>query len=339
MDFRHVMSDDEIRSELLDRADELVASVPTPGGGLEGLDAIRRLTPESLAAGVESMKEGAWGDPDDPPALEAIVNRFARPVLLVQDKTFMPAVDGFPESTVVTSRLTEARSRLETAIDSVGRVNLVNHRFDWVGTGWVVAPEIVVTNRHVADEFATAAADGTGFRLRLANNGKTVKPSLDWYREYQRPRESVVGVDQVIWKSADTEPDVALLHIASADADGVPSPPPIPLMSAAEIAASVGSWAAVIGYPARSPFNDAADQQRIFDGIYDVKRLAPGTVMSVSPDGLFRHDGTTLGGNSGSVVLDLASGKAIGLHFGGIEGDRNEAVQATVLAELVATHG
>ena len=60
--------------------------------------------------------------------------------------------------------------------------------------------------------------------------------------------------------------------------------------------------------------------------------------MAVSPDGLFRHDATTLGGNSGSVVVDLASGKAIGLHFGGIEGERNEAVQAPVLADLITAH-
>ena len=337
MDLQHVVSDDAIRAELIDRSDELAASAPSTGGALEGLDAIGQLTPESVAAGVGLMNEGAWGDPEHPPVLEAIVNRFARPVLLVQDSTFTPAVDGFPESQVVTGLLSSARDRLDTAIASVGRVNLVNHRFDWVGTGWVVAPQIVVTNRHVAELFA--AAKGAGFALRVASNGKPVKPSLDWRSEYQRPAEAIVGVDEVLWVNPDEKPDVALLHIAAADGDGTASPKPIPLMTAAEIGATVGNWSAVIGYPARSPFNDLADQQRIFDGIYDVKRLAPGTIMSVSPDGLFKHDATTLGGNSGSVVVDLTSGKAIGLHFGGIEGDRNEAVQATVLADLVTAHG
>jgi hypothetical protein len=337
MDFQHVMSDDAIFSELVIRADELVASVPSIGGGLEGLDALDQLTAESVTAGVELMKEGVWSDAEHPPALEAIVNRFARPVLLVQDSTVRPAVDGFPECQVVTALLTAARERLDAAIASVGRVNLVNHRFDWVGTGWVVAAQIVVTNRHVAEFFA--AAKGAGFALRVASNGRTVRPSVDWRREFQRPDESIVGVDEVLWISPDAEPDVALLRIAAADGGGAASPPPIPLMNAGEIATTVGNWAAVIGYPARSPFNDLADQQRIFDGIYDVKRLSPGTIMSVSPDGLFRHDATTLGGNSGSVVVDLASGKAIGLHFGGVEGDRNEAVQATVVTDLVNAHG
>lgn len=70
-------------------------------------------------------------------------------------------------------------------------------------------------------------------------------------------------------------------------------------MTQAEVDASVGAWVAVIGYPARSPYNDLADQQRIFDGVYNVKRLAPGTVMSVSPDGRFTHDATTLGATPG----------------------------------------
>jgi endonuclease G len=109
-------------------------------------------------------------------------------------------------------------------------------------------------------------------------------------------------------------------------------------MAQADVDASVGKWVAVIGYPAQSSFNDLADQQRIFDGIYNVKRVAPGTVMSVSPDGLLNHDATTLGGNSGSVVMDLETGQAVALHFGGFEGDRNMSVQAPVVADRLAAH-
>jgi endonuclease G len=51
------------------------------------------------------------------------------------------------------------------------------------------------------------------------------------------------------------------------------------------------------------------------------------------------HDATTLGGNSGSVVIDLTSGKAAALHFGGIEGERNQAVQAPRVQQILAEHG
>ena len=131
---------------------------------------------------------------------------------------------------------------------------------------------------------------------------------------------------------------MALLRVAPGD--DAPLPAPIPLMmTEEEIKARVNAWTAVIGYPARSPFNDPADQQRIFDGIYEVKRVAPGTVTAVSPDGRLTHDATTLGGNSGSVVVNLTSGKAVGLHYGGLEGRFNGAVQAPVVADLLTRYG
>ena len=50
------------------------------------------------------------------------------------------------------------------------------------------------------------------------------------------------------------------------------------------------------------------------------------------------HDATTLTGSSGSAVVDLASGKAIGLHFEGVAGDHNTAVLAPQVARIVSMH-
>ena len=335
MDFQHLVADDDILAEMLDRQSEFARPA---ADGLEALGAETGGT-EALVDDLTRMNEGAYV-PGDDDGLEAIVLRFTRPVLFVQGLGFAPPADSATfaqgESEVITGRLTAAQARLASVIPSIGRVDLRNHRFDWIGTGWVVAPGVAVTNRHVAETFA--AIGKRDFPFRLADGGRQVRASLDWRREYQRPDESVVVVQEVLWIEPDEGPDVALLRIGATDDQGNPTPSPIPLMTQAEVDASVGAWVAVIGYPARSPYNDLADQQRIFDGVYNVKRLAPGTVMSVSPDGRFTHDATTLGGNSGSVVVDLAGGKAAGLHFGGYEGDRNMAVQAPVVASLVAAH-
>jgi endonuclease G len=64
-----------------------------------------------------------------------------------------------------------------------------------------------------------------------------------------------------------------------------------------------------------------------------VKRLAPGK-LTVVRDDLLQHDCTTLGGNSGSVVISLATGDAVGLHFGGNFHETNFAVPAPVVASL-----
>ncbi len=50
---------------------------------------------------------------------------------------------------------------------------------------------------------------------------------------------------------------------------------------------------------------------------------------------LFSHDCTTLGGNSGSPLIRLADGQAIGLHFQGLYGKNNAAVGAATVAALL----
>ena len=54
----------------------------------------------------------------------------------------------------------------------------------------------------------------------------------------------------------------------------------------------------------------------IFGKTYNKKRLAPGGITEVKST-LLLHNCTTLGGNSGSAVVDLDSGEALGLHFSG----------------------
>jgi hypothetical protein len=65
----------------------------------------------------------------------------------------------------------------------------------------------------------------------------------------------------------------------------------------------------------------------IFGDIFGVKRLQPGEIMAFFDDeGLFNHDCSTLGGNSGSCVVDLASHQVLGLHFQGYYLQYNQAV-------------
>jgi hypothetical protein len=83
-----------------------------------------------------------------------------------------------------------------------------------------------------------------------------------------------------------------------------------------------------MGYPAR-PFNEVAEVlMTVFQDEYFVKRFAPG-VIEASPDDVddgnhrrvFTHDASTLGGNSGSCVVEFGvQGRSVvGLHFGGIQ--------------------
>jgi endonuclease G len=332
MDFRQLLSDDALRGEFLDRIDEIAAS-PESEGGLEGLEG--GVNPNAVAAAAESMAEGRWDSPD--PGLEAIIRRFTRPVYLIQRGTFLPPQDNSPDSHQIAAYLETARPRLDQVIPSIGRIDLRNHRLDWVGTGWVVAPRTVVTNRHVAEAFARAS--GPGFVFMENGDGRRVAAYLDWRQEYQEPDESRFRVEDILWIEPDGSVDVALLLIAAWGEDGEAPPGPIGLMTDQEVSQlGLGSWIGVIGYPAFSSFYDRDDQQRIFDGIYGCKRIAPGQVTALVGGTRLYHDATTLTGSSGSAVVDLASGKAIGLHFEGVAGDHNTAVLAPQVARIVSMH-
>src|SRR6185436_10894616 len=106
----------------------------------------------------------------------------------------------------------------------------------------------------------------------------------------------------------------------------------------ADADAVADSSVVTIGYPARASKRVIPDQQlmgELYLGRYDVKRAAPG--LALPRDGAsWRHDCTTLGGASGSPVLDPRTGAAVGLHFAGLYEEANFAVPASILRDYVA---
>jgi hypothetical protein len=135
MDFQRVLADAGLRDELMQRAAELDDA--TPGSGLEILEGGIGWT--DVASTAEKMSAGEWDSSDS--GLEAIIQRFTRPVLLIQRGTFANPPDTFPNSAHLAGLLDSARARLEAAIPSVGRVEVRNHRNDWLGTSWMVAEQ------------------------------------------------------------------------------------------------------------------------------------------------------------------------------------------------------
>src|SRR5262249_25119398 len=95
----------------------------------------------------------------------------------------------------------------------------------------------------------------------------------------------------------------------------------------------------VIGYPARDDRSDLALQDRVFNRTYNVKRLQPGFIRAraeiqsfVNNVNAMTHDGSTLGGHSGSAVIDIDSGDIVALHFAGEYLKANYAVPMCELA-------
>ncbi|TBY61014.1 nuclease [Rhizobium leguminosarum bv. viciae] len=264
--------------------------------------------------------------------LEAIVRLIGRPPLLVQgDAVVQEPLEDFPADTG--ARIKAA----EKWLPSVGRVEFVNYDMRWGGTGWVVRrmsdeEAIVVTNRHVAKLVARRADDGAGLFMR-SPAGILMGMIVDFNEEAgarsQDSRE--VRVTKIKYLADDTAADVALI-LVTAEGGTLRMPAAINLL---DRDARDKERIALVGYPAYDSRNDAAAMSRYFRDLYDVKRFAPGYVIKPTVNAVLGHDATTLGGNSGSVLLSLEEDGAIGLHFAGMYGSHNSAVSAPTLEKLL----
>jgi len=261
--------------------------------------------------------------------LESIAQARFRPVFVIRDNQLTPDFVG-PDSAVWKDRLMSRQAVLNAIIPSVGRVEVTNNAiYDWVGTGWLVDSEVIVTNRHVASIFSQNRA---GFAFKVGFPAGTQSARVDFLEEHQRSQSLEFSIESVLWiaEDSDREPDVAFLRVKR-----LPGGPPLPGIIPLAETANAGDIVVTIGYPARDP--DIPDQdlvQQVFGDVYDKKRLAPGEVLNVF-DSELEHDCSTLGGNSGSAVVRLATGEAVGLHFAGLYMEANFAVPAPKLRELV----
>lgn len=292
--------------------------------------------PHSEALGIDSAVSDIVGESEERieralatrPVSESVVVLTGRPALLVQGDSFQ-----LPPLRTWRSRLLAAQSNLEEVLPSVGRVELFGSDIGYVGTGWMVGDRDVITNRHVAIAFAEPSRRGR-FVISRDLTGRPHDVRVDFREEFQGFRAPYeVSVSKITHIEArEGQPDVAILRLAT----GATLPRPVELGSDPE----AKQFVAVIGYPARDPEISVDVAQRIFGNVYDVKRLAPGQVIPGNTDEAqwaFSHDCTTLGGNSGSLVVDMDTGQAVGLHFAGAYRSANYAVKVSVVKRHLKT--
>jgi endonuclease G, mitochondrial len=308
----------------------------TPGQDLEG---VAKKIPPPAKLGQEAAETGATArsgldklaknqdakvSPDELRGVEAIILPKLRPVVFVRNNAY----DQLTHELWTHLNADPVKTRLNPLLPSIGRIELPNSSIPYGGTGFVVGPGLVMTNRHVARLFA----EGLGSRRLVYRSGDA---AVDFKREKETPegdRSAVVQVREVVmihpyW-------DMALLRVEGLPANarplrlGVRAPEEL---NDREVVA--------VGYPALDPRNDLTVQNQVFGGIYEVKRFHPGLarvrrrVRSFENEvDALTHDSSTLGGNSGSAVIDVQTGEIVGLHFAGLYLDANFAVPTYELA-------
>ena len=265
---------------------------------------------QKLAMGQDVTAEEAF-------LVEAIIIPDKRPAVDILDGDFTVAQADWAHY----SEDADLKANILAAIPAVGRVELPDHSsLPYGGTGFLVADNLIMTNRHVAAIFASG----------LGREGLRFIPGQTAAVDFKRERDSsasqfvrVANIEMIhpYW-------DMALLKV-----EGLPAGIEPLTLSMREPEDLAGREIALVGYPAFDPRNDAKVQNQVFGGVYNVKRLLPGllkTRRAIRSYGFsvrsVTHDASSLGGASGSGVLDVASGEVVALHFAGIYKDANFAV-------------
>jgi endonuclease G, mitochondrial len=278
----------------------------------------------SASAGVQEILQGRVPSQQQAAGLEAIILPKIRPVLDVIGGDFHtdhPLWQMLNDDQAI-------RGRLRKALHSIGRIDLPgNTDYPYGGTGFIVGDGLIMTNRHVAEIFSS------GLGTRQLNFKSGFHAGINFLHELDSPPGNTLMVRRIIlihpyW-------DMALLSVEGLPDDSTPL-----FLSLRDIPADPVIDVAAIGYPAFDYRNDAGEQNDLFRNVFGVKRLQPGTLGGRQNTESFgklvpalQHNCSTLGGNSGSALIDFKEGEVIALHFGGRFHDINYGVPACELAK------
>ncbi len=215
---------------------------------------------------------------------------------------------------------------LTQTLRCVGRIDNTKAQQKFEGTGFLLAPNLLITKRHVLDHIADKRRNGT-WKIRK-------EVTVNFGHEFQtttpprvRTLKSLLfcGPDLDPQKVNHADTDVALIEL-----NPVPATEGAVTFLGIDITpdwAVEGTFIYTIGYPANPgmplPGSGVTFSllEELFKSTYGIKRLAPGQLMP--PDAGFTnrtlsHDATTLGGNSGSAIVQAGRlTLAGGLHYAG----------------------
>jgi hypothetical protein len=311
---------------------------------------IRDQVKEGLELLHQKDEEALRRKPDAVAGLEVIVkNDGTRPMYLIQNnkvdlESAISLVRG-ANNKYWNSAIRNAHDDcgLAEMISSVGVICGGADGSTQFGTGFLVGPSLLLTNKHVWEA------------INIAHNGRYHEVSVDFQHEYQGPSASLRRtVESMVFVGLGEPRTYGCIDLAVLTLEPDTSFSQIPFQVHA------GTWSRaekgavfVIGHPQismRNPYNDGQNtglrnlEMEFLSDTSGFKRLCPGIVPPRAGDhNPLRHDASTAVGCSGGVVMAVGfhyQQMALGIHFGSPFDNRSNLAHAMtdVLDQVSESH-
>ncbi|WP_294537047.1 trypsin-like peptidase domain-containing protein [uncultured Rhodoblastus sp.] len=266
-------------------------------------------------------------------ALHAFVHLLARPALRVVE-------DAIPAIPISWERLKTAHESVIRKIRGVGRIDASERRH--VGTGWFAAENLLLTNRHVVGVLCGLKPHSDPTWLDKLPSA-VVATNAQWDKDPSKrpvwdPAEAPGAASATTGTITKIRAHHPLLDMALLDVTGIANSKGLALrMRASPPAALERHEVYVAGYPAVNPPQGVSPEvaKLLFPDAKSsgLKRVSPGQLVAIvdslpiaanKPRG--SHDSSTLGGSSGSPVVDFDNHHVVALHYSGLYGVANYAI-------------
>ncbi|MFQ5823534.1 MAG: trypsin-like serine peptidase [bacterium] len=302
--------------KLLKRADRAFGAKPVSDavGKVRAIIGLAKFPPgEELAEeAMNALRNGEVPTPKQLAALERMIN-LMRPAPLCRGGVLDDLPDYNDYNAEAIEQWEKFRNNVQPFMYSIGRIDSATG--EGIGTGFLVRPTLLVTNRHVLSQLSNGA--------EMLEEGQVV---VRFKQEFGLPDDDPpVPVTGVV--AVHSHLDIALLSVKE-------TKPRRPLVLDSAVM-DEGHPVAAVGYPFDDPVRNPDFIDVIYGDKFGVKRAAPGEVVGLGPSSVY-HDCSTLGGNSGSPLFSMESAQVIGLHRSGFFMYRNEAVDGPSLNEFVS---